>query len=161
MLLKREGQRWVDMSAEDLVSEALVRYLNGSRVRPADLDLLTFLIGIMRSIKSSYVQRHVLDARHFGQRVDDFTEADFVIDTLAQPETEVSAVETMSLVRSALKSNSVELAVFDLTVEGETSSKKIAQSLGLPITQVESARRSLRRKVSRLLDDRILMARYH
>ena len=110
MLLKREGQRWVDMSAEDLVSEALVRYLNGSRVRPADLDLLTFLIGIMRSIKSSYVQRHVLDARHFGQRVDDFTEADFVIDTLAQPETEVSAVETMSLVRlKAIRLNSQSL----------------------------------------------------
>jgi len=160
MLKRREGIG-ADLSAEDLVSEAMLRYLNGDRVRPADMDLTKFLTGVMRSIYSSQLEKIKLDARHFGRRIDEFSEADFVIDSLVNIEEESSAAEMLALVRETLKERPIELAVFDLIVQGETSAKEIAGKLQLSYDRVVSARKALRRTVSRLLDDRVLMARHH
>ena len=159
-LLGRLHETETGVAADDLVNEALVRYLNGTRIRPPEVSLYKFLVGVMRSVASSQRNKHSTEVSHFGQRVANFSEADFIIDTLVQPGTELSTAETLSLVRGALRERPIDLAVFNVILEGEISRQGIAEQLGLTPTQVDNSRHYLRRVVSRLLDDRVLMARY-
>jgi DNA-directed RNA polymerase specialized sigma24 family protein len=46
-----------DMSWSDLLQEALLRVLQGSRRRPADVSIVAFLAGVMRSIKAEQWRR--------------------------------------------------------------------------------------------------------
>ena len=54
------------VSWDDLLQEAITRVLTGKRVKPADLPMVAFLGGVMRSLRADHIRR----ARHGVKRDD-------------------------------------------------------------------------------------------
>src|SRR5260221_11690 len=77
----------------DLLHQAIVRVLDGSRKPPSGLSMVAFLAGVMRSIKAEHWRRLRRDARTFapsGARVDEER------DPAPDPERSLAATEALA-----------------------------------------------------------------
>ena len=69
MIAKRWAKVAKTITHEDLLHEAMLKAIEGSRRCPKDLDVVTFLAGIMRSLASNYVKRSNRRKKALGNEV--------------------------------------------------------------------------------------------
>jgi nucleoside phosphorylase/DNA-directed RNA polymerase specialized sigma24 family protein len=147
-------------SAEDIVHETVYKYLTDDRVQPPDMSLFDFLSHRLRQVFQASRARVRRQAGRLGPPIDLFSESDFIVDLSDQPEESYTKKELVTLARSMLAENSIELRVFDLVMQGDSSTKLIAGKLATTVRKVDAARKRIRGLLGRLLDDRLTMVRH-
>ena len=129
----------------DLLHEAIVRVLDGSRKPPSGLSLVTFLAGVMRSIKAEHWRRLRRDARTFvasGVRVADER------DPAPDPERSLAATEALAALDRLFADDPQALQVIEGLGQGMTADE-IRQTYTMSQTDYDSTRKRMRRALLR------------
>ena len=137
----------------ELLHDAIVRLLDGTRRWPRDVPLVVFLRETMRSIASDHWRR--LD----GPVVVAESEMDAdggvgggavasAVDETAQPERRASAEETLARIEAAFEGDAEALCVLAATASGR-SPGEIQQEIGIDETRYASTLRRIRRRLLR------------
>jgi DNA-directed RNA polymerase specialized sigma24 family protein len=137
-----------DVAWDDLLQEAITRVLTGKRVRPADVPMVAFLGGVMRSLRADHIRR----ARHGGDRndplwTDSGREPLFeleLLDPAADPERALIAVEELDKIRQLFADDAIALVIIDGLAEG-LAAEQIRARQGISRTDYDSARKRMRR----------------
>jgi DNA-directed RNA polymerase specialized sigma24 family protein len=136
---------------EDMLQEALTRVLAGSRRRPEGVGIVTFLAGVLRSLRADYWRRakrelgdEKLQLDH--QRAESLTLE--LADPTPGPERALSARQQINLIKLLFSDDSAVLKIIDGLGDGLTA-EQIRLSTGLSKTDYDSARRRMRRRVLR------------
>ena len=142
----------------DLLHEAIVRMLDGSRRWPCDVPLVVFLHQTMRSIASDHWRRLekpvVIAASQIG--ADQETGEKVVnntVDPASSPECRVSAAETLARIREMFRHDNDALRVIAGLATG-LSPQEIQRDTGMNETQYASTRRRIRRRLVREFPER-------
>jgi DNA-directed RNA polymerase specialized sigma24 family protein len=131
-----------DIGWTDLLQEAFARVLDGSRKRPEGLSMLVFLAGIMRSLKSEHWRRAIRQHRYQE------SEALDLLDPTADPERTMAALQELAAIDRLFADDPVVLQIIAGLGEGY-SAEQIRLSIGISITEYDSARKRLRRVLLR------------
>jgi RNA polymerase sigma-70 factor (ECF subfamily) len=127
------------MSWSDLLHEAVLRALAGSRPWPPGVPLLAFLAGVMRSLCDEQWRRHrlhqALPALGCGGTADD-------------PERALAARETIAALHRQFASDTVATQVITGLLSG-MAPETIRRHYGLSDTEYDTARRRMRRTMLR------------
>jgi RNA polymerase sigma-70 factor (ECF subfamily) len=137
-----------DVSWDDLLQEAITRVLTGKRVRPEDVPMVSFLGGVMRSLRADHIRR----ARHGVDRDDPLwlqqsSEDVFdleLLDPTSDPERALIAVEELDKIRQLFADDPVALLIIDGLAEG-LAAEQIRARHGISRTDYDSARKRMRR----------------
>ena len=146
--LLRIAQRYAfgcALSPEDLLQEAVARTLSGARVYKATLGIVGFLAGAMKSIafdERKKTQTHALDLA-----VSDGDLDDPIPDLNAERSDSEEGAERIELLRLLVKNNENAALVFEGLLEG-LKAAEIRDALGLTVTEYESARTYINRRVN-------------
>ena len=142
---------------QDLLNEAIVRLLDGSRRWPSEVPLVVFLRETMRSIASEYWRRlkePVVVSE--SEANTDRTTSDGVVgnaaDWTTQPERRASADEILNQIVRGFAEDTDALHV----IEGMASGKSpiaIQEAACMNPTQYASTQRRIRRRLSRMFPD--------
>ena len=128
----------------DVLNEAIVRVLDGSRPWPPDVPLLAFLSGVMRSICDDLWRR----ARR-EPLADDLT--DLVVpveETSPDPERTLAAAQALVEVHRLFAADSCALKIIAGLSEG-LAAREICRLYGLSERQYDTARKRMRRALLR------------
>ena len=141
----------------DLLHEAIVRLLDGSRRWPRDVSLVAFLRETMRSIASDHWRRLeepvVMSEAELGVHQETGEGAlDNAIDPVASPERRVSAAETLARIEEAFKGDENALKVMAGMAIGK-SPKEIQEEAGMNKTRYASTQRRIQRGLAREFPD--------
>ena len=142
----------------DLLHEAIVRLLDGSRRWPRDVSMVVFLRETMRSIASDHWRRLeepvVMAEAELGVHEETGEGVvDYAIDPMASPERRVSAAETLARIEEAFKGDGDALKVMAGMAVGK-SPKEIQEEAGMNGTRYASTQRRIRRRLAREFPDR-------
>jgi DNA-directed RNA polymerase specialized sigma24 family protein len=133
---KRRGETW-----EDLLQEAVVRSLAGSRKWPTEVDVKTFLIGTMRSIVSSWVKQAPAEM---------VSEHEIQLRSKGAPASDLMAgADLLGNIRSQLSADETDLRIFECMLRGLKGPETAAQ-VGISLSQYQSAVKRIRRIIRRL-----------
>ena len=143
---------------QDLLHEAIVRMLDGSRRWPRDVPLIVFLHQTMRSIASDHWRRLekpvVVTASQFGA---DGETGEKVMsnaaDPASSPECRASAAETLTRIREVFRHDNDALRVIAGLATGQ-SPQEIQRDTGMNETRYASTRRRIRRRLVREFPER-------
>lgn len=136
---------------EDLVNEAIEKLLSGARRWPAEMPLLVFLRGVIRSLASEVWRKHAQSAivalwpDENGDSVDPLLQ---VADTAPGPEREALAHDLLEKVLAIFEGDKAVQGLLAAIADG-LSAEEIQRDLGLSYREYETCRRRLRRGVSR------------
>ncbi|MGC2774154.1 MAG: sigma-70 family RNA polymerase sigma factor [Bradyrhizobium sp.] len=134
----------------DVLHEAIVRVLDGSRVWPFGVPILAFLSGVMRSIcddhwrRVRYEQRLLVsrdDQSHGGPSCDP-------ADELADPERAAVAIAGLADIMRLFATDPVALQIIDGLANG-LMARDICQAYGISALDYDTARRRMRRTLLR------------
>ncbi len=129
----------------DLLHEAIVRVLDGSRKPPSGLSMVAFLAGVMRSIKAEHWRRLRRDARTF---VAGRTRADEQRDPAPDPERSLAASEALAALDRMFADDPLALQVIEGLGEG-LSAEEIRKAYAMSQTDYDSTRKRMRRALLR------------
>ena len=143
---------------QDLLNEAIVRTLGGSRRCPRDVPLVVFLHQTMRSIASDHWRRLekpvVIAASELGT---DPATGDLAMDNAADPgsspECQAAAAETLARIEEVFRHDGNALKVMAGMAIG-MSPQEIQQETGMNKTQYASTQRRIRRRLAREFPER-------
>jgi DNA-directed RNA polymerase specialized sigma24 family protein len=137
-----------DVGWEDLLQEALTRVLIGSRVQPEGVPIVSFLAGIMRSLKSEHWRRTASrSARRQTVRLDQLTQelAEIELrDPAPTPERSLSARQELAAITRLFAGDPLCLRIIQGLGEG-SSPEQIRVSYKISRTDYDSARKRMRR----------------
>ena len=142
---------------QDLVNEAIVRLLDGSRRWPRDVPLVVFLRETMRSIASEYWRRLkapvvVSESEANTDRVTGAGIVDNTADWTTQPERRASADEVLEQIEREFADDADALQVIDGMVKG--NSPRATQEVAcMNATRYASTQRRIRRRLARMFPD--------
>jgi RNA polymerase sigma-70 factor (ECF subfamily) len=137
--LRTRGLPGLDWS--DLLNEAIMRALDGSRRWPRDVPLPVFLAGIMRSIEHDHRRR---TAQERAWRDGPEPEA-----ATADPLEAVAAAQALGAILALFREDETVLRIVEGLAWGRTAAE-IRALHGLSGTEYDSARKRLRRALLRL-----------
>ena len=142
----------------DLLHEAIVRFLDGTRQWPRDVPLVAFLRETMRSIASDHwrrLERPVVVAEsELGIDGEiDGSEVGHARDVAGQPERQVSADETLARIEDAFRDDDEALKVMAGMASGK-SPREIQEETGMVETRYASTQRRIRRRLGREFPER-------
>ena len=142
---------------QDLLNEAIVRLLEGSRRWPRDVPLIVFLRETMRSIASEYWRRLkapvvVSESEANTDRVTGDGIVDNTADWTTQPERRASADEVLELIEREFADDADALQVIDGMVRGN-SPRAIHEEACINATRYASTQRRIRRRLARMFPD--------
>ena len=129
------GVQWTD-----LLHEAVLRALEGTRRWPEQVPVVTFLAGIMRSLAEEYWRQHRMRAALFA------TPAAEVADAAPNPEREVIARNALTALDRLFRGDEDALKVITGLSHGLTSDE-IQQAYGMDATRYATTRRRIRRAI--------------
>ena len=133
---------------QDLLNEAIVRLLDGSRRWPREVPLVVFLRETMRSIASEYWRRLkapvvVSDSEADAERMTGDGVVDNTADWTTQPERRASAEEILGLIEQKFADDADALQVIDGMVRGK-SPRTIQEEACMNATRYASTQRRIR-----------------
>jgi RNA polymerase sigma-70 factor (ECF subfamily) len=134
----------------DVLHEAILRVLDGSRAWPHGVPMLAFLSGVMRSICDDYWRRVRYEQRLLVSRDDQNQcgpSAD-PVDELADPERVAAAVAGLAEVFRLFATDPVALKIIDGMANG-LAAKDICRAYRLSALDYDTARRRMRRTLLR------------
>ena len=127
---------------QELLHEAVLRALDGSRPWPRDVPLIPFLAGIMRSLRSDHWRRHrARTALSLAETADPPSEA-------PDPERIAAASQALAAIDRLFADDPAALAVI-LGLSQGLSAGEIRRRTGLSETDYESTRKRMRRALLR------------
>lgn len=141
-----------DVAWDDLLQEAITRVLTGKRVRPDDVPMVTFLGGVMRSLRADHIRRsrHGVgrDDPHWIERsADELFELE-LLDPGADPERALIVTEELDKIRQLFADDAIALLIIDGLAEG-LAAEQIRARNGISRTEYDSARKRMRRALLR------------
>jgi DNA-directed RNA polymerase specialized sigma24 family protein len=135
---------------EDLLQEALTRVIAGSRRRPQGVPMVTFVAGILRSLRAEHWRR--AGRRSAGDealRLDHEHDASLALsDPTPGPERALSARQELIAIRKLFADDPTASTIIEGQGAG-LSAEEIRRSMGLTRTDYDSARRRIRRTLLR------------
>ena len=143
---------------EDLLHEAIVRMLDGSRRWPRDVPVVVFLQQTMRSIASDHWRRLekpvvVVESEIRADGDADGGGIDNTADMGMQPERRILAAEMLARIEGLFSGDADARAVIDGMVRGK-SPGEIQEETGMNGTRYASTQRRIRRALAREFPDR-------
>ena len=132
---------WLTWS--DLLNEAILRALDGSRRWPDGVPLLAFLAGVMRSLCDEHWRRHQRERCLLptGQADEDAAPA-------ADPERLFAAAQGRAIISRLFAADPVALKIIAGLTDGLTA-EEIRRLYGLDAVEYDTARRRMRRVLLR------------
>lgn len=127
---------------QELLHEAVLRALDGSRPWPHDVTLIVFLAGVMRSLRSDHWRRHRVAAAALS------VQAAEVADQAPDPERIAAATQALAAIDRLFADDPAALAVI-LGLSQGLSAGEIRQRAGLSATDYDSTRKRMRRALLR------------
>lgn len=127
---------------QELLHEAVLRALDGSRPWPRDVPLVAFLAGIMRSLRSDYWRRQRTMAASLS------AQAGEVADQAPDPERIAAAGQALAAIDRLFADDPAALAVI-LGLSQGLSAGEIRRRTGLSGTEYDSTRKRMRRALLR------------
>jgi len=135
----------------DLLQEAFTRVLEGSRPRPAEVPIVAFLAGVMRSIKEQYWRQYRKEAR-FPKLLADVGLVEFSAEELTDPapstERQLIAIREMEVIHELFAEDLSAQQVIAALYEGLTP-EETCSTYGMSRTDYDSTRRRIRRTLIR------------
>ena len=134
----------------DVLNEAIVRVLGGSRARPRGVPILAFLSGVMRSICDDYWRRVRYEQRLLVSR-DDQTESGVPVDPAdeaADPERLTVAAEALADIFRLFAADATALKIITGMANG-LAARDICKVYGISTLDYDTARRRMRRALLR------------
>lgn len=125
----------------DLLQEAILRALRGSRRRPADLPIVAFLAGVMRSIKSEHWRQARREAETHARLAEG-------AETPLDPERSLAAQQQLALIDRLFADDAAALKVIAGLSAG-LSAEEIRSVYGMSKTDYDSTRKRMRRVLLR------------
>lgn len=144
---------------QDLLHEAVVRTLDGTRQWPVDIGLIVFLRETMRSIASEHWRRRRIDPimpAPSPRDPSDEVEAivlDAVVDPTTDPERDAAAAETLARIQQAFDGDLEALHVLQGMALGKSPSE-IQDEGQMDARRYASTQRRIRRTLAREFPDR-------
>ena len=129
----------------DLLHEAIVRVLDGSRKPPPGLSMVAFLAGVMRSIKAEHWRRLRRDARTFGPSG---AHGNDERDPAPDPERSLAATEALAALDRLFADDPQALQVIEGLGQG-LSAEEIRKTYAMSETDYDSTRKRMRRALLR------------
>ena len=137
-----------DVGWEDLLQEALTRVLTGTRRQPDGVNVVAFVSGIMRSLRSEHWRRSggsVERRDRIRVRAPLEDARDVVLrDAAPDPERVLSAAQELKAIEQLFADDHMVLGIITGLGVG-LSAEEIRVSLGLSRTEYDSARKRMRR----------------
>ncbi|MGL4967820.1 MAG: RNA polymerase sigma factor [Inquilinus sp.] len=127
---------------QELLHEAVLRALDGSRPWPRDVSLIAFLAGIMRSLRSDHWRRQQATAAALS------VQAAEVADRAPDPERIAAASQALAAIDRLFADDPAALAVI-LGLSQGLSAEEIRRRTGLSETEYDSTRKRMRRALLR------------
>ncbi|MGX9945717.1 RNA polymerase sigma factor [Bradyrhizobium denitrificans] len=134
----------------DVLHEAILRVLDGSRVWPLGVPILAFLSGVMRSLCHDYWRRVRSEQRLLVSRDDpgQHSVPSDPVDELADTERVAVAVAGLAEVFRLFAGDRVVLQIIDGLANGLTA-REICRAYGISAIDYDTARRRMRRALLR------------
>jgi DNA-directed RNA polymerase specialized sigma24 family protein len=135
----------------DVLHEAIVRVLDGSRVWPFGVPILAFLSGVMRSICDDYWRRVRHEQQLLVSRDDQSRRGSSAdpVDEVSDPERVAVAVAGLAEIFRLFAGDPVALKIIDGMANGLVA-KDICSAYGISALDYDTARRRMRRTLLRL-----------
>lgn len=130
---------------QELLHEAVLRALDGSRSWPPGVSLVAFLAGIMRSLRSDHWRRHRAGSALLPVQAADAADPP---SEAPDPERIVAAVQALAAIDRLFADDPAALAVI-LGLSQGLSAKEIRRRAGLSETEYDSTRKRMRRALLR------------
>lgn len=124
----------------DLLHEAVLRALEGSRRWPEQVSVVVFLAGIMRSLADEYWRQHRVRAALYAMPASE------VADGAAGPEREAIARNALTALDRLFRGDEDALKVITGLSHGLTA-EEIQQGYGMDATRYATTRRRIRRAI--------------
>lgn len=141
-----------DVSWDDLLQEAFTRAIVGSRRKPQNVPMVTFLAGIMRSLRAEHWRRvRGGPASRETLRIDhqrDLSRAAELRDPASDLEQALLAREQIEAIERLFAGDSVALGILAGLAEGR-SAAQIRAAMSISKTDYDSARKRMRRTLLR------------
>jgi RNA polymerase sigma-70 factor (ECF subfamily) len=128
----------------DVLNEAIVRSLDGSRHWPPDVPLLAFLSGVMRSICDDHWRR---TRRDLAWLAGDTAEGEAMAAPV-DPERVLAAAQALGAINRLFAADAAVLTIIASLAEGMNASE-ICRRHGMSEREYDSARRRMRRTLLR------------
>ena len=144
---------------EDLIHEAFLRALKGTRRWPKRISFRDFLLGTIRSVafeykRSTHGREIPLSTTGSATEFGDEPSIE-VADDSPSPEEEVIARRTLSSVRALFEDDRSALAVLSGLAEG-AGPAEVQKNAGISPRQYASAQRRIRRVIARAIEEKEL-----
>ena len=137
-----------DVAWDDLLQEALTRYLTGARQRPDGVPIVAFLAGVMRSVRADHLRRAKRGAGEGGAlRLDqdgDESQAVELRDPAPDPERALIAAQELIEIKRLFADDAVALQIIDGLAEG-LPAEEIRAAKRISRIDYDSARKRMRR----------------
>jgi RNA polymerase sigma-70 factor (ECF subfamily) len=132
----------------DILNEAVLRALDGSRRWPHGVPLLAFLSGVMRSLCDDHWRRARRSGRWLAPSGDADEPLDDKPDAAADPERVCAAAQALGAIHRLFADDAMALMIIAGLAEGLTA-REICRVHGLAERDYDSARRRMRRALLR------------
>jgi DNA-directed RNA polymerase specialized sigma24 family protein len=136
----------------DLLQEAFTRVLDGSRPRPAEVPMVAFLAGVMRSIKEQYWRKCRRGARQLPKLLAQLGPFDLqeheLADPAPSPERRVIAIEEMETINRLFEADTRARQIISALYEGRTP-EETCTACAMSRTEYDSTRKRIRRALIR------------
>lgn len=132
----------------DLLHEAIVRVLDGSRKPPSGLSMVAFLAGVMRSLKDEHWRRLRRDSRYFPPSAARSAEAAEPRDPAPDPERCLAAAQELAALDRLFADDPAALQVMAGLGQG-LSAEEIRKVYAMSPTDYDSTRKRMRRALLR------------
>ncbi len=136
-----------DVGWDDLLQEAFTRVLVGTRVKPDGVDMLPFISGILRSLRSDHLRRTLGRGTTNAVQIEDAIEtgrALTLLDPAPGPERSLIAQQELDVIKHLFADDSIALEIINALGEGMTP-EQIRAARNISKTDYDSARKRMRR----------------
>ena len=144
---------------QDLLHEAIVRMLDGTRQWPKDVDLVFFLRQTMRSIASDYWRRRKVNPVVSESQLRDPSEEvegtllEVAVDPTADPERDAEVAETITQIKQAFEGDLEALHVLSGMAIGK-SPREIQDEGHMDARRYATTQKRIRRRLAKVFPDR-------
>jgi hypothetical protein len=145
--MKGLGRKAGGRDAEGLLMDAIISTVGGTRIWSHNIDLVTHLIGAMRSISSSWREKKgelFLESELMSDATEERTPLEKSVVT--DPGARIDAEEKLAEIRSLFSSDDDALRIIELLGKGDDR-EKIQDKLGLSEQAYAAAVKRIRRKL--------------
>ena len=141
-----------DVAWDDLLQEALTRIISGARPQPEGVAMVSFVAGVMRSLRAEHWRRVLKGSPgHDAVRIDRMSDGSREVDLRDPspgPERSLSAQQEIRVIECLFADDPVILKIIAGLGQG-LSAEKIRAALKISNTDYDSARRRMRRTLLR------------